>query len=172
MNSRAWSRAVVDCVRQNSLSSLPASSNEMTENAVLSMRNASSGVRIFFWPEMDGSSSGMGNPFGSEVAVDIVDHSKGRGFEERAMDLSRSFYVRAPSINAVRRALHRAPGGVRVVGRHDRETILCTHTMDDHSLSRHWPVIISRLAKAGLAVVSRPQRDPATTAQPADGDNP
>jgi len=65
------------------------------------------------------------------------------------------FYVRAPSINAVRRALFRAPGGARVVGRHDRETILCTHTMDEHSLPRHWPIILSRLAKAGLAVVSR-----------------
>ncbi len=63
------------------------------------------------------------------------------------------FLVRAPSVNAVRRALHRAPGGVKVVGREDRETILCTHTMDDHSLARHWPVILSRLDKAGLAVV-------------------
>lgn len=62
------------------------------------------------------------------------------------------FYVRAPSINAVRRALYRAPGGVKVVGRHDRETILCTHTMDEHSLGRHWPVILSRLHKAGLIV--------------------
>ncbi len=51
------------------------------------------------------------------------------------MDADRSFYVRAPSINAVRRALHRAPGGVRVVGRHDRDTVLCSHTMDGHSLS-------------------------------------
>jgi hypothetical protein len=62
------------------------------------------------------------------------------------------FLVRAPSINAVRRALYRAPGGVRVVGRRDRETILCTHTMDEHSLARHWPVIVSRLSKAGLTV--------------------
>ena len=46
-----------------------------------------------------------------------------------------------------------APGGVRVVGRQDRETILCTHTMDEHSLSRHWPVIVSRLEKAGLSIV-------------------
>jgi hypothetical protein len=88
------------------------------------------------------------------------------------MEAARSFYVRAPSTNAVRRALHRAPGGVRVVGRHDRETILCTHTMDGHSLARHWPVIMSRLAKARLAVVSRPQGDAGTTAQPADGDDP
>jgi hypothetical protein len=63
------------------------------------------------------------------------------------------FLVQAPSINAVRRALYRAPGGVRVVGRQDRETILCTHTMDQHSLSRHWPVIVSRLEKAGLGLV-------------------
>jgi hypothetical protein len=62
------------------------------------------------------------------------------------------FYVRAPSINALRRALHRAPGGVKVMGRHDRETILCTHTMAEHSLGRHWPVIVSRLEKAGLRV--------------------
>ena len=63
------------------------------------------------------------------------------------------FCVRAPSVNAVRRALYRAPGGVKVVGRQDRETILCTHTMDDHSLARLWPVIESRLEKAGLSVV-------------------
>ena len=73
----------------------------------------------------------------------------------------RWFYVRAPSVNAVRRALFRAPGGARVVGRHDRETILCTHTMDEHSLARLWPIILSRLAKAGLAVVARPEtREP------------
>jgi hypothetical protein len=65
------------------------------------------------------------------------------------------FYVRAASVNAVRRALGRAPGGVRVVGRYDRDTIECSHTMEAHSLSRHWPVILSRLAKAGLSVVSR-----------------
>jgi hypothetical protein len=74
------------------------------------------------------------------------------------MQDERWFYVRAPSINAVRRALFRAPGGVRVLGRHDRDTILCTHTMDEHSLARHWPVIASRLSKAGLAVVPGPQR--------------
>ena len=49
-----------------------------------------------------------------------------------------------------------------MVGRHDRETILCTHTMDGHSLARHWPVIVSRLAKAGLAVVARPGSQPGT----------
>jgi hypothetical protein len=83
-------------------------------------------------------------------------------FEERVKEPGGSFLVCAPSINAVRRALHRAPGGVRVVGRHDRATILCTHTMDEHSLARHWPVILSRLAKAGLAVVPRPGTGMAT----------
>ena len=48
-------------------------------------------------------------------------------------------------------------GGARVVGRQDRETILCVHTMDEHSLARLWPVILSRLAKAGLAVVPQPE---------------
>ncbi len=76
------------------------------------------------------------------------------------MSDSRNFYVRAPSTNAVRRALHRAPGGAKVVGRHDRDTILCSHTMDEHSLGRHWAVIVSRLSKAGLAVVPRPIAGP------------
>jgi hypothetical protein len=62
------------------------------------------------------------------------------------------FLVRAKSVNAVRKALGRAPGGVRVVGRFDRETIECSHTMESRSLQRHWPVIVSRLQKAGLAV--------------------
>ena len=62
-------------------------------------------------------------------------------------------------MNAVRRALGRAPGGARVVGRFDRETIECRHTMDAHSLSRHWPVLLSRIEKAGLTVVDRPGRD-------------
>jgi hypothetical protein len=66
------------------------------------------------------------------------------------------FYVKAPSVNAVRRALDRAPGGARVVGRFDRETIECGHTMAAHSLARHWPVLLSRLEKAGLVVVDRP----------------
>lgn len=66
------------------------------------------------------------------------------------------FFVKAGSVNAVRRALGRAPGGVRVVGRFDRETIECSHTMDEHSYSRNWPVILSRLAKDGLRVVERP----------------
>jgi hypothetical protein len=66
------------------------------------------------------------------------------------------FFVAAPSVNAVRRALGRPPGGVEVVGRHDRDTIECLHTMDEHSLSRHWSIIVSRLSKAGLAVVAKP----------------
>lgn len=94
-----------------------------------------------------------------------TNHNKTAEFPEREAGPDGSFYVRAPSINAVRRSLHRAPGGARVVGRHDRVTILCTHTMDRHSLARHWPVILSRLAKAGLAVVARP----GSQAEPAGG---
>ncbi|HEU5115115.1 MAG TPA: hypothetical protein VFT74_00415 [Isosphaeraceae bacterium] len=67
------------------------------------------------------------------------------------------FLVKAPSVNAVRRALGRAPGGVRVLGRNDRETIECGHTMNEHSLRRHWPVILSRLEGAGLSVVENPE---------------
>ncbi len=70
------------------------------------------------------------------------------------------FYVKAGSINAVRKALDRAPGGARVVGRFDRETIECLHTMEAHSLGRHWPVLLSRLTKAGLTVVERPGASP------------
>jgi hypothetical protein len=70
------------------------------------------------------------------------------------------FYVKAGSVNAVRRALGRAPGGVRVVGRYDRETIECRHTMEAHSLGRLWPILVSRLAKAGLTVVPRPGTEP------------
>ncbi len=66
------------------------------------------------------------------------------------------FLVKAASVNAVRRALGRAPGGVRVVGRFDRETIECAHTMEAHSLTRHWPVILSRLDGAGLTVLPHP----------------
>jgi hypothetical protein len=74
------------------------------------------------------------------------------------------FLVKANSVNAVRRALGRAPGGVRVVGRFDRETIECVHTMEAHSLSRHWPVVLSRLAKAGLSVVRRDEPEDRTKA--------
>jgi hypothetical protein len=70
------------------------------------------------------------------------------------------FFVKAASVNAVRKALGRAPGGARVVGRYDRETIECGHTMDAHSLHRHWPVLQSRLEKAGLRVVERPNKNP------------
>ena len=43
-----------------------------------------------------------------------------------------------------------------MIGRFDRETIECGHTMAAHSLARHWPVLLSRLEKAGLTVVDRP----------------
>ena len=66
------------------------------------------------------------------------------------------FFVKAASVNAVRRALDRAPGGARVIGRFDRETIECGHTMAARSLARHWPILLSRLEKAGLVVVDRP----------------
>jgi hypothetical protein len=87
-----------------------------------------------------------------------MDHNRREGSEKREMKPNCTFYVRAPSTNAVRRALHRAPGGARVVGRHDRATIQCIHTMDEHSLGRHWSVIVSRLEKAGLAVVPCPAK--------------
>jgi hypothetical protein len=83
------------------------------------------------------------------------DHSRDRADTELDATPGR-FRVRAPSVNAVRRALYRAPGGVKVVGRQDRETILCTHTMDEHSLARLWPVIRSRLENAGLSLVGPP----------------
>ncbi len=67
------------------------------------------------------------------------------------------FFVKAASVNAVRKALDRAPGGARVIGRFDRETIECSHTMSAHSLHRHWPILLSRIEKAGLAVVERPR---------------
>lgn len=70
------------------------------------------------------------------------------------------FFVKAASVNAVKRALTRAPGGARVVGRYDRETIECAHTMTERSLGRHWSVLQSRLEKAGLVIVDRPGSDP------------
>jgi hypothetical protein len=82
-----------------------------------------------------------------------LEGNKDRGGDERPSTTSQRFFVQAKSVSAVRRALHRAPGGARVVGRFDRTTIECLHTMDDHSYSRHWPVIVSRLEKAGLVVV-------------------
>jgi hypothetical protein len=96
-----------------------------------------------------------------------MDHTRPEDSEKREMETDRTFFVRAPSVSAVRRALDRAPGGAKVVGRHDRETILCTHTMDGHSLARHWKVIVSRLAKAGLAIVPRPPRDLGASGSPA-----
>jgi hypothetical protein len=103
-------------------------------------------------------------PSKNEVALNIQDHNRREEFEKREMESDRRFFVRAQSVSAVRRALDRAPGGARVVGRHDRETILCTHTMDGHSLARHWKVIVSRLGKAGLTVVTRPPRETGPTA--------
>jgi hypothetical protein len=70
------------------------------------------------------------------------------------------FFVVAPSVNTVRRALFRSPGNVKVIGRFNRETVECRHTMDAHSFARHWPVILSRLDKAGLTVVDRPSGVP------------
>ena len=66
--------------------------------------------------------------------------------------MSRDFYVKASSVNAVRRASPR-PRRARVVGRFDRETVECDHTMNEifeHSPAGHWPVLVSRMAKAGL----------------------
>ncbi len=85
-----------------------------------------------------------------------LEGSKEQGEDERPHEPGQRFYVLAPSVNAVRRALHRAPGGAKVVGRFDRQTIECRHTMDEHSYGRHWPVIVSRLEKEGLSVVIRP----------------
>jgi hypothetical protein len=83
---------------------------------------------------------------------------EGEGASAIAEDAAATFrfHVAAPSVSAVRKALFRAPGGARVLGRHDRETIACTHTMDERSFSRHWPILLSRLDKAGLRVVARP----------------
>ncbi len=75
------------------------------------------------------------------------------------------FYVKAGSVNAVRRALTRAPGGAKVVGRFDRDTIECIHTMSAQSARRHWPVVFSRLENAGLVVVPRPET-PASSPDP------
>ena len=75
--------------------------------------------------------------------------------EEAAEDRPGRFFVRAASVNAVRRALERAPGGVRVVGRADAGLIECRHSMDESSYHRIWPIIVSRLRKAGLAPTRR-----------------
>jgi len=84
----------------------------------------------------------------------MIENNKDEAALDRSLAKSTRFYVRARSVNAVRRALYRAPGGARVVGRFDRDTIECQHTMDGHSYRRHWPVIASRLEKAGLVVVA------------------
>ena len=83
--------------------------------------------------------------------------------------LDRHFYVKARSVNEVRRALFRAPGGARVVGRYDRDTIECLHTMDEHSFRRHWPIILSRLEKTDLIVVDRPSIAPGVKDAGSDG---
>ena len=75
------------------------------------------------------------------------------------------FYVKAGSVNALRRALARAPGGAKVIGRFDRDTIECMHTMNEQSQQRHWAVVISRLENAGLVVVPRPE-GPASNPKP------
>ncbi|WP_435018936.1 hypothetical protein TA3x_000926 [Tundrisphaera sp. TA3] len=72
------------------------------------------------------------------------------------MERAERFYVKAASVNAVRRAVLGTPGGVRVIGRYDRETIECRHTMAAQSLAKNWPVLLSRFKKAGLSVVDRP----------------
>ncbi|ADV62069.1 hypothetical protein Isop_1484 [Isosphaera pallida ATCC 43644] len=63
------------------------------------------------------------------------------------------FLVRAESVNAVKRALRNVPGGVEVIGRYDRDTIECAHTMAGPSFIRNWPIVRGRLARAGLGVV-------------------
>ncbi len=96
---------------------------------------------------------------GGVAVVDLQDNdSAAAGEGAIAADaLARlRFYVAAPSVSAVRKALFRAPGGARVVGRFDRETIECAHTMNAHGFGRHWAVLVSRLEKAGLRVVPRP----------------
>ena len=106
----------------------------------------------------------------TEVALNIQDDSRRQDFEKHEMEADRRFYVRAQSVSAVRRALDRAPGGAKVVGRHDRETILCTHTMAEHSLGRHWPVIVSRLEKAGLRIEKAAGSGSAAGTKPAPAD--
>jgi hypothetical protein len=98
----------------------------------------------------------------------VIKSIKDEAGDERPPGSSLRFYVLAPSVSAVRRALHRAPGGAQVIGRYDRRTIECAHTMDAHSFGRHWPVIVSRLEKHDLTVVERPGTSEAgTSARPA-----
>ncbi|MGZ3387555.1 MAG: hypothetical protein ACXVB5_22000, partial [Isosphaeraceae bacterium] len=84
----------------------------------------------------------------------MIENNKDEAALDRSSAKSTRFYVRARSVNAVRRALYRAPGGARVVGRFVRDTIECQHTMDCHSYRRHWPVIASPLENAGLVVIA------------------
>ena len=74
------------------------------------------------------------------------------------------FFVKAGSVNQVRKALDRAPGGAQVIGRYDRQIIECGHTMSAQSWTKHWPVLLSRFEKAGIVVVDPPsiQNDPGT----------
>src|SRR5208283_1988863 len=58
----------------------------------------------------------------------MIENNKDEGAVDRSSARSTRFYVRARSVNAVRRALYRAPGGARVA---------------------------SRLEKAGLVIVAR-----------------
>lgn len=78
------------------------------------------------------------------------------------------FFVQARSVNQVRKALDRAPGGAQVIGRYDRGTIECGHTMSSHSLRRHWPVLLSRFEKDGIVVVDPPLEIHGPTPAPAD----
>ena len=83
------------------------------------------------------------------------------------------FFVQAASINQVRKALNRAPGGAQVIGRFDRQVIECGHTMSTQSMARHWPVLLSRFEKAGLCVVDRPltYNEPVEADRLSVGDN-
>ncbi|WZO99756.1 hypothetical protein EP7_001369 [Isosphaeraceae bacterium EP7] len=78
------------------------------------------------------------------------------------------FFVVAKSVNQVKRALIHTAGGVRVIGRFDRETIECSHTMESQSFKKNWPIILSRLSSAGLQLVDRPG-SPGDTARPDGG---
>ena len=106
----------------------------------------------------------------------MIENNKDKAALDRSSAKSTRFYVRARSVNAVRRALYRAPGGARVVGRFDRDTIECQHTMDGHSYRRYWQVIASRLEKAGLVVVARHEfgagENPSQQDSPRDSSQP
>lgn len=82
------------------------------------------------------------------------------------------FFVKAGSVNQVRKALDRAPGGAQVIGRYDRQIIECGHTMSTHSLAKHWPVLLSRFEKAGIVVVETPLTQNDETMKGVDPDDP